>query len=152
MMTTKCVNLALSPPIPTTFLSALHNSNTSTARILPTWNSPTRSLRLYSSTNRTAAVTSPAKEDDDGDEAVVDSAADVVRSFYGGINAHDLASVEDLIADKCVYEDLVFPRPFVGRKVFTMHEVQHSDSTHYCCVLINCPGPSHSFMFESSFI
>ncbi|KAF3447411.1 hypothetical protein FNV43_RR12597 [Rhamnella rubrinervis] len=116
MMTMKDVNLTLSPPIPITFLSTLHNSNTWTARILLTRNSPTQSLRLCSSINRTAAVTSPAKEDDDGDEAMVDSAADVVRKFYGGINAHDLTSVEDLIADRCVYEDLVFPRPFVGRK------------------------------------
>jgi len=40
-----------------------------------------------------------------------------VRNFYAGINGRDLASVEDLIADNCVYEDLIFPRPFVGRKV-----------------------------------
>lgn len=40
-----------------------------------------------------------------------------MRKFYGGINVQDLASVEELIAEKCVYEDLVFPRPFVGRKV-----------------------------------
>lgn len=51
------------------------------------------------------------------DEDLVESAADVVRNFYAGINGRDLASVEDLIADNCVYEDLVFPRPFVGRKV-----------------------------------
>ncbi|KAM7477256.1 hypothetical protein LguiB_024499 [Lonicera macranthoides] len=46
----------------------------------------------------------------------VDSAANVVRKFYAGINGRDLSSVEGLIADNCVYEDLVFPRPFVGRK------------------------------------
>jgi hypothetical protein len=51
------------------------------------------------------------------DENGVESAADVVRNFYAGINGRDLASVEDLIADNCVYEDLIFPRPFVGRKV-----------------------------------
>lgn len=44
------------------------------------------------------------------------SASDVVRNFYAGINRHDLSSVEGLIARNCVYEDLVFPRPFVGRK------------------------------------
>ncbi|XP_048500805.1 uncharacterized protein LOC104905846 isoform X2 [Beta vulgaris subsp. vulgaris] len=43
-------------------------------------------------------------------------ASDIVRNFYGGINRHDLASVEPLIAPNCVYEDLVFPSPFVGRK------------------------------------
>lgn len=45
------------------------------------------------------------------------SGADVVRNFYSGINVHDLDSVVDLISENCVYEDLVFPRPFVGRKV-----------------------------------
>lgn len=46
----------------------------------------------------------------------MESASDVVRSFYEGINGHDLDSVEELIAENCVYEDLIFPRPFVGRK------------------------------------
>ncbi|XP_027361772.1 uncharacterized protein LOC113869581 isoform X1 [Abrus precatorius] len=50
------------------------------------------------------------------DDNVVESASMVVRNFYGGINAHDVDSVEYLIAENCVYEDLVFPHPFVGRK------------------------------------
>ncbi|EXB86662.1 hypothetical protein L484_013192 [Morus notabilis] len=45
-----------------------------------------------------------------------DTAADVVRKFYAGINGRDLPSVENLISQNCVYEDLVFARPFVGRK------------------------------------
>lgn len=45
------------------------------------------------------------------------SASDVVRAFYAGINRHDLACVEGLIAENCVYEDLIFPRPFIGRHV-----------------------------------
>ncbi|CAL5417222.1 unnamed protein product [Camellia sinensis] len=45
------------------------------------------------------------------------SASEIVKKFYEGINGHDLASVEDLIADNCVYEDLIFPQPFVGRKI-----------------------------------
>lgn len=52
------------------------------------------------------------------DNKVVDSASKVVRNFYEGINAHDVDSVQYLISENCVYEDLVFPRPFVGRKVF----------------------------------
>lgn len=44
-------------------------------------------------------------------------AADVVRRFYQGINSRDFGSVEKLIADNCVYEDLIFPQPFTGRKV-----------------------------------
>ncbi|CAI9117139.1 OLC1v1018481C1 [Oldenlandia corymbosa var. corymbosa] len=49
-------------------------------------------------------------------EAVLDSGSSVVRKFYEGINARDLSSVENLISENCVYEDLVFPQPFVGRK------------------------------------
>ncbi|GMH11565.1 hypothetical protein Nepgr_013406 [Nepenthes gracilis] len=48
--------------------------------------------------------------------ARLNSASDVVTNFYGGINSHELAAVEGLIAENCVYEDLIFPRPFVGRK------------------------------------
>ncbi|MFS7954090.1 putative NTF2-like domain superfamily, SnoaL-like domain-containing protein [Helianthus anomalus] len=44
------------------------------------------------------------------------SASDVVRKFYDGINSRNLSTVVDLIAHDCVYEDLVFPQPFVGRK------------------------------------
>ncbi|XP_057450125.1 uncharacterized protein LOC130741291 [Lotus japonicus] len=51
-----------------------------------------------------------------GDDKVVDSAESVVRNFYGGVNVHDVDSVEYLIAEDCVYEDLVFSQPFVGRK------------------------------------
>uniref|UniRef100_A0A0D6QUR5 SnoaL-like domain-containing protein n=1 Tax=Araucaria cunninghamii TaxID=56994 RepID=A0A0D6QUR5_ARACU len=44
------------------------------------------------------------------------SAVDIVREFYAQINRHQVDSVGDLIAEDCVYEDLVFPQPFVGRK------------------------------------
>lgn len=56
-------------------------------------------------------------EDKSDDSLDVCSAADVVRRFYGGVNCRDLSSVVDLIAVDCVYEDLVFAKPFVGRKV-----------------------------------
>ncbi|OWM67512.1 uncharacterized protein LOC116205151 [Punica granatum] len=59
--------------------------------------------------NQTAVVAPPP-------EAEQCSAEEVVRSFYRGINGRDLSSVEGLIADDCVYEDLIFPQPFVGRK------------------------------------
>lgn len=51
-----------------------------------------------------------------------------MRKFYGGINVQDLASVEELIAEKCVYEDLVFPRPFVGRKDILQFFKKFNDS------------------------
>lgn len=44
------------------------------------------------------------------------AAAEVVREFYEGVNRRDLAAVAPLIAEGCVYEDLVFPRPMVGRE------------------------------------
>ncbi|PIA44222.1 hypothetical protein AQUCO_01700078v1 [Aquilegia coerulea] len=58
----------------------------------------------------------------------IDSASDIVRNFYGGINKHDLGSVEDLIAENCVYEDLVFPQPFVGRKAILEFFKKFTDS------------------------
>ncbi|KAJ8541840.1 hypothetical protein K7X08_002656 [Anisodus acutangulus] len=61
--------------------------------------------------NRTAEVTPSSDSVTD-----LESAASVVRKFYAGINSRDLNSVEQLIAENCVYEDLVFPQPFVGRK------------------------------------
>ncbi|XP_047176010.1 uncharacterized protein LOC124843325 [Vigna umbellata] len=65
---------------------------------------------------QSVTVASPTTENFDDDDSTVDSASAVVRNFYGGINAHDVDSVQYLIADNCVYEDLVFPQPFVGRK------------------------------------
>ncbi|KAL5559854.1 hypothetical protein UlMin_036065 [Ulmus minor] len=103
----RSLNLTKSPPIPITFLSTLQTSNAATARTAK-WTPLASHFQLSSSTNPTAPVASPATE--------VESAADVVRKFYDGINGRDLASVKDLIADNCVYEDLIFPRPFVGRK------------------------------------
>lgn len=44
------------------------------------------------------------------------SATQVVKEFYAKINRHEVESLEDLIAENCVYEDLVFPQPFMGRK------------------------------------
>ncbi|WVZ18080.1 hypothetical protein V8G54_005402 [Vigna mungo] len=69
-----------------------------------------------SGVKQSVTVASPATENFDDDDSIVDSASAVVRNFYGGINAHDVDSVQYLIAENCVYEDLVFPQPFVGRK------------------------------------
>ncbi|XP_020593852.1 uncharacterized protein LOC110033988 isoform X2 [Phalaenopsis equestris] len=44
------------------------------------------------------------------------TASEVIRDFYDGINRRDLDSVELLIGVECVYEDLIFSKPFVGRK------------------------------------
>lgn len=47
-------------------------------------------------------------------------AAEMVQEFYAAINRREIASIGDLFADDCVYEDLVFPKPFVGRKVMVV--------------------------------
>ncbi|KAH9607273.1 hypothetical protein KSS87_001380, partial [Heliosperma pusillum] len=63
-----------------------------------------------SSGNSTPSI----KKGDESEELI--SGTEVVRKFYEGINRHDLGSVENLIAQHCIYEDLIFPRPFCGRK------------------------------------
>ncbi|KAJ4884351.1 Nuclear transport factor 2 (NTF2) family protein [Raphanus sativus] len=42
-------------------------------------------------------------------------AFEIVSSFYTAINGNNLSSARDLIAKDCVYEDLIFSSPFVGR-------------------------------------
>lgn len=79
-----------------------------------------RSTRRFRRTVNAASSSSPDNQTAAvvlQQEAEQYSAEEVVRRFYGGINGRDLSSVEGLIADDCVYEDLIFPRPFVGRKV-----------------------------------
>ncbi|KAK9200044.1 hypothetical protein WN944_015239 [Citrus x changshan-huyou] len=90
---------------------------------------PLSKLRISSSENNRTAVDvaspPPTTSNADGDDG---GGADVVRRFYDGINGRDLASVEELIADDCVYEDLIFPRPFVGRKATLDFFKKFSDS------------------------
>ncbi|KAL0701466.1 hypothetical protein Bca4012_057588 [Brassica carinata] len=63
-----------------------------------------------------AATSSPSETASDVVlETTPTPAFEVVSSFYAAINVHDLSSVTDLIAQDCVYEDLVFSSPFVGR-------------------------------------
>ncbi|KAF5182506.1 Nuclear transport factor 2 (NTF2) family protein [Thalictrum thalictroides] len=84
-----------------------------------------KTLITHPSINQTTRIAALSEE-----KAVVsiDSASDIVRNFYSGINNHDLGSVEDLIAEKCVYEDLVFPQPFVGRKAILKFFKKFTDS------------------------
>ncbi|KAJ7196002.1 hypothetical protein O6H91_Y509600 [Diphasiastrum complanatum] len=48
---------------------------------------------------------------------VLTKPADVVREFYARVNGRKLEDVRKLIAENCVYEDFVYPKPFVGRQV-----------------------------------
>lgn len=73
---------------------------------------PTESNPVLSSTFSETEISPPPSVV----SSSLDSASDVVRRFYDGINSRNLSSVVDLIAEDCVYEDLVFPQPFIGRK------------------------------------
>lgn len=57
------------------------------------------------------------------------SASEIVREFYSRINNRELDFVGELIAENCVYEDLVFPQPFVGRKDIIDFFKKFSDAT-----------------------
>eukprot|EP00258_Populus_trichocarpa_P014123 XP_002325950.2 uncharacterized protein LOC7475760 isoform X1 [Populus trichocarpa] len=92
---------------------------------IPTLSRPqlisTQHANIFTSRSKAWATKNTIKASSSENQTVtvapsVESASDVVRSFYEGINGHDLDSVEELIAENCVYEDLIFPRPFVGRK------------------------------------
>lgn len=99
------------PNLPNVFTKALPYSTGLTAPGKGSWTLRTL-IKVSSSSENQAAVFDVASQPQDED-----AAAEVVRRFYDGINRRDLASVEPLVAEKCVYEDLIFPRPFVGRKV-----------------------------------
>lgn len=57
------------------------------------------------------------------------TASNVIRRFYDGLNSHDLVAVEEIIAENCVYEDLIFPHPCVGHKEVIEFFQQFFDST-----------------------
>ncbi|XP_021288175.1 uncharacterized protein LOC110419445 isoform X1 [Herrania umbratica] len=110
-------------PSPSTTLLQLHKASPCSTKLLANkfipcrrrkreWIPHTLMIKVSSSSsaveNHSPATVSPGSQ----------GAVEVIRSFYAGINSHDLASVQLLIAEECVYEDLTFPRPFVGRKAF----------------------------------
>lgn len=45
------------------------------------------------------------------------SVLEAVQDFYKAINAKDIQALEQLLADDCHYQDLVFYVPFVGKEV-----------------------------------
>ncbi|KAJ3683209.1 hypothetical protein LUZ60_013436 [Juncus effusus] len=75
--------------------------------------SPSTAISLRA---RVQARSSSETEVEGGAGVEIRSASGVVRDFYDGINRRDLGFVEGLIAENCLYEDLVFSSPFVGRK------------------------------------
>lgn len=120
-----------SPSIPSS-PTVLHFSSSLLSHHLTTQSSQTLACRFTKNTSLSPSplVTgSPSRVKASSSEpttAVSDSSAritsssHVVRDFYDGINRRDLDSVEGLIAENCVYEDLVFSSPFVGRKVLSL--------------------------------
>lgn len=88
-----------------------------TTIVNPTIVTHSRTPRLSTSCVPAAKAVSSATANNVIPETPPTSASEVVSSFYAAINSHDLSSVTDLIAQDCVYEDLVFSSPFVGRTV-----------------------------------
>lgn len=78
---------------------------------------PDRNSAVLTTSTRTEIVLSPR------------SASEVVREFYSRINSHEPELVGELIAENCVYDDLVFPQPFVGRKVIIEFFKKFTDAT-----------------------
>ncbi|KAF3790209.1 hypothetical protein EJ110_NYTH16897 [Nymphaea thermarum] len=77
---------------------------------------PFCSLVARAEANQATLTSSAPPTSPPSPSSAADSPAELVRRFYDGINGRNLESVEELIAENCVYEDLIFPRPFVGRK------------------------------------
>lgn len=75
---------------------------------------------LFASSPSTSTYTAPSSQSDPmaADDFSHGPAPgfSVVEEFYACINRRDFDSVQDLIAEDCVYDDLVFPKPFIGRK------------------------------------
>eukprot|EP00850_Spirogloea_muscicola_P016978 SM000141S00922 [mRNA] locus=s141:240772:249829:- [translate_table: standard] len=58
------------------------------------------------------------------DAALLDGrgdAAEVVLRFYGAINRRDVDAAVALIAEDCISEDMIYPRPFVGMQAVRAH-------------------------------
>ncbi|GMP79046.1 hypothetical protein CsSME_00034741 [Camellia sinensis var. sinensis] len=113
---------ATSPSSSSSSSSSSSNSTTTTTTTPTHFNT----VKIISTTTRRWAVSSSSSS---GNQTLViaptttlssppASASEIVKKFYEGINGHDLASVEDLIADNCVYEDLIFPQPFAILEFF----------------------------------
>ncbi|KAJ4798387.1 Nuclear transport factor 2 (NTF2) family protein [Rhynchospora pubera] len=96
-------------PIPTARTCSLTNTSTCTSL-------SSSSLVTGSSVRVKATSSESTAESVSGADQRIASSSNVVRDFYEGINRRDLDFVEGLIAENCVYEDLVFSSPFVGRK------------------------------------
>ncbi|KAJ0026071.1 hypothetical protein Pint_07539 [Pistacia integerrima] len=112
------------PPLHFNEASQLTATATIPTSRITRWTPQTKLMKVSSSESsyQTVVDVAPTSETSEG------GAADVVRRFYEGINGRDLVSVEELIADNCVYEDLVFPQPFVGRKAILDFFKKFSDS------------------------
>jgi hypothetical protein len=53
--------------------------------------------------------------------AATRSAAATVRAFYAAVNARQLDAAMAYIEDECVYEDMIYSAPFVGKDAVAAH-------------------------------
>lgn len=112
---------AIKPHLPFSILPISHSSSPPYPKFIRASRGRSKSTALQASSENLAAPSpapapAAAEAELSSQSLPLISASDVVKNFYGGINLHDLSSVEGLIAQNCVYEDLIFPQPFVGRK------------------------------------
>lgn len=111
MATIQIKPIIIPPQTPLSLPFSHYTPTTPPSRTTRKW----RSWAVGSSDDRTVKVASEPTATVSPLSAV-DSASEIVREFYSGINGRDLTKVVDLIAESCVYEDLIFSQPFVGRK------------------------------------
>ena len=81
--------------------------------------SPSRTLRQCNLRRDSECSSLATRATDSWQESVQQSptASDVVIAFYDAINARDVDRAMRYIADDCVYEDMIYSRPFEGDEV-----------------------------------
>eukprot|EP00252_Welwitschia_mirabilis_P019225 TRINITY_DN4393_c0_g1_i1.p1 TRINITY_DN4393_c0_g1~~TRINITY_DN4393_c0_g1_i1.p1 ORF type:complete len:234 (-),score=34.08 TRINITY_DN4393_c0_g1_i1:344-1045(-) len=93
------------------------------------WNSGNNTKQLLSCKANTRAEIQSIDHTNKVNVNVARSASDIVKEFYSAINNHELDKVEPLLADNCVYEDLVYPKPFVGKQSIMDFFKKFTDNT-----------------------
>ncbi|KAH7276646.1 hypothetical protein KP509_39G016200 [Ceratopteris richardii] len=70
---------------------------------------------LFASSPRTSSSSTPITPDAAQDDPSRPGFS-VVEEFYACVNRRDFQSARELFAEDCIYDDLVFPKPFMGRE------------------------------------
>ncbi|XVF79449.1 hypothetical protein PTKIN_Ptkin14bG0223900 [Pterospermum kingtungense] len=106
-----------------------HSKNLQITYCFVPWKNSTKTTTTTPRSLIKVSSSSSSSSENRRSQTVTEDPVELVRSFYAGINRHDLASVGLLIAENCVYEDLMFSHPFRGRKAFLEAYKKFIDST-----------------------